>query len=89
MYIFIYIKLYYVISIFNVFEILYLYYLGTYLRDNAILLMDAAIQAVGILGRTYSLPLPAEGDNELNKKAIVETLFSVLSNAKLNTKVCF
>ncbi|KAL0121628.1 hypothetical protein PUN28_006856 [Cardiocondyla obscurior] len=59
----------------------------TYLRDNAILLMDAAIQAVGILGKTYSLPLPAEGDNELNKKAIVETLFSVLSNAKLNTKM--
>lgn len=51
--------------------------------------MDAAIQAVGILGKTYSLPLPAEGDDELNKKAIVETLFSVLSNAKLNTKVCF
>lgn len=51
--------------------------------------MDAAIQAVGILGRTYPLPLPAEGDNELNKKAIVETLFSVLSNPKLNTKVCF
>jgi len=50
--------------------------------------MDAAIQAVGILGKAYSLPLPAEGDNELNKKAIVETLFSVLSNAKLNTKVC-
>jgi len=67
----------------------YVYYSGTYLRDNAILLMDAAIQAVGILGRTYSLPLSAEGDNELNKKAIVETLFSVLSNAKLNTKVCF
>ncbi|XP_018049516.1 PREDICTED: proteasome-associated protein ECM29 homolog [Atta colombica] len=59
----------------------------TYLRDNAILLMDAAIQAIGILGKAYSLPLPAEGDNELNKKAIVETLFSVLSNAKLNTKM--
>ncbi|XP_011685024.1 PREDICTED: proteasome-associated protein ECM29 homolog [Wasmannia auropunctata] len=59
----------------------------TYLRDNAMLLMDAAIQAVGILGRTYSLPLPTEGDDELNKKAIVETLFSVLSNAKLNTKM--
>lgn len=53
------------------------------------LLMDAAIQAIGILGRTYSLPLSTEGENQLNKKAIVETLFSVLSNAKLNTKVCF
>ncbi|KYM93818.1 Proteasome-associated protein ECM29 like protein [Cyphomyrmex costatus] len=71
----------------NAFEILCLLYLGTYLRDNAMLLMDAAIQAIGILGKAYSLPLPAEGDNELNKKAIVETLFSVLSNAKLNTKM--
>lgn len=51
--------------------------------------MDAAIQAVGLLGKTYSLPIPAEGDDKFNKKAIVETLFSVLSNAKLSTKVCF
>lgn len=62
---------------------------GSYLQDNSILLMDAAIQGIGILGKTYSLPLPAESDNNLNKKAIVETLFSVLSNVKLNTKVCF
>lgn len=50
--------------------------------------MDAAIHAIGVLGRTYSLPLPMEGKNDLNKKAIVESLFSALSNAKLNTKVC-
>jgi len=49
--------------------------------------MDAAIQAIGFLGKAYSLPIPAEGDNKYNKKAIVETLFSVLSNAKLSTKV--
>lgn len=61
---------------------------GTYLRDNTMLLMDAATQAIGVLGKTYSLPLPAEGKNDLNKKAIVETLFSILSNAKLSTKVC-
>lgn len=59
----------------------------TYLRDNTTLLMDAAIQAIGVLGRTYSLPLPAEGKNDLNKKGIVETLFSVLTNAKLSTKM--
>ncbi|KAL6433433.1 hypothetical protein ACFW04_006522 [Cataglyphis niger] len=58
-----------------------------YLRDNTMLLMDAATQAIGILGKTYSLPLPAEGKNDLNKKAIVETLFSILSNAKLSTKM--
>lgn len=62
---------------------------GTYLHDNTPLLMDAAIQGIGILGKTYSLPLPTESDNELNKKALVETLFSILSNVKLNTKVCF
>lgn len=50
--------------------------------------MDAAIQAIGVLGRTYSLPLSVEGKNDLNKKTIVESLFSALSNAKLNTKVC-
>ncbi|KAH0956005.1 hypothetical protein HN011_009526 [Eciton burchellii] len=59
----------------------------TYLHDNATLLMDAAIQAIGLLGKAYSLPIPAEGDNKFNKKAIVETLFSVLSNAKLSTKM--
>lgn len=66
----------------------HVYHLGTYLHEKTILLMDAAIQAVGVLGKAYSLPLPAEGDDELNKKAVVESLFSVLSNAKLNTKVC-
>jgi len=62
---------------------------GAYLHDKTILLMDAAIQAIGVLGKTYSLPLPAEGDDELNKKAVMETLFFVLSNAKLSTKVRF
>lgn len=64
-------------------------HLGMYLYDNTTLLMDAAIQGIGILGKTYSLPLPAENDNELSKKVLVETLFSILSNVKLNTKVSF
>lgn len=50
--------------------------------------MDAAIEAIGILGKTYSLPLPTEEDDKLSKKTIVDTLFFVLSNVKLNTKVC-
>lgn len=49
--------------------------------------MDAAIQSIGILGKTNSLPLPEDGEVEPNKKAIVEILFSVLNNVKLNTKV--
>ncbi|XP_053994994.1 proteasome adapter and scaffold protein ECM29 [Hylaeus volcanicus] len=59
----------------------------TFLRDNTTLLMDAAIQSIGILGKTYSLPLPNEGEGEPNKKAIVEILFSVVNNVKLNTKI--
>ncbi|CAK9831680.1 Proteasome adapter and scaffold protein ECM29 [Anthophora retusa] len=59
----------------------------TYLRHNTILLMDAAIQSIGILGKTHGLPLPDEGEEEPNKKAIVEILFSVLNNVKLNTKI--
>ena len=50
--------------------------------------MDAAIQSIGILGKTCGLPLPDEGEGETNKKAIVEILFSTLNNVKLNTKVC-
>lgn len=50
--------------------------------------MDAAIEAIGVLGKTYTLPLLAEEeDDKLSKKAIVDILFSVLSNVKLNTKV--
>lgn len=62
---------------------------GNFLRSSTILLMDAAIQSIGILGKANGLPLPNEGGDELNKKAIVDTLFSVLNNVKLNTKVCF
>ncbi|XP_076278491.1 proteasome adapter and scaffold protein ECM29 [Lasioglossum baleicum] len=56
------------------------------LHDNSRLLMEVAIESIGILGKTYSLPLPDAGD-EPNKKTIVETLFSVQTDAKLNTKI--
>ncbi|XP_043249578.1 proteasome adapter and scaffold protein ECM29 [Colletes gigas] len=59
----------------------------THLRDGTILLMDAAIQSIGILGKTYGLPLPDGGEDEPNKKAIVEILFSLSNNVKLNTKI--
>lgn len=49
--------------------------------------MDAAIQSIGILGKTCELPLPNEGEKKPNKKEIVEILFSILNNVKLNTKV--
>lgn len=61
--------------------------IGNFLHNNSILLLDAAIQSIGILGKTCELPLSNEGKEEPNKKEIVEILFSVLNNVKLNTKV--
>ncbi|CAL7951979.1 unnamed protein product [Xylocopa violacea] len=58
-----------------------------FLRNNMVLLMDAAIQSIGILGKTCGLPLPDEGEGDSNKKAVVETLLSTLNNVKLNTKI--
>ncbi|XP_029040341.2 proteasome adapter and scaffold protein ECM29 isoform X1 [Osmia bicornis bicornis] len=58
-----------------------------FLHNSTIPLMDAAIQSIGILGKTHGLPLPDDGEEEPNKKAIVETLFSTVTNAKLNTKI--
>lgn len=69
--------------------ILKILFVGSFLRNNTILLIDGAIQSIGILGKTYGLPLPDDGEDEFNKKAIVEILFSTLSNAKMNTKVRF
>lgn len=51
--------------------------------------MDAAVEAIGIVGKTFPLPLPAEGNDELNKKAVTETLFSIVTDVKIKTKVCF
>ncbi|XP_012151377.1 proteasome adapter and scaffold protein ECM29 isoform X2 [Megachile rotundata] len=58
-----------------------------FLESSTILLMDAAIQSIGILGKICGLPLPNDGEEQPNKKAIVEILFSTLINAKLNTKI--
>ncbi|KAG7212048.1 hypothetical protein KM043_012404 [Ampulex compressa] len=59
----------------------------TFLYDSTTMLMDAAIKGIGILGKTYALPLPNDGEAKSNKKAIVEQLFSILNNARLNTKI--
>ncbi|XP_076224219.1 proteasome adapter and scaffold protein ECM29 isoform X2 [Nomia melanderi] len=59
----------------------------TFLHNNTLLLMEAAIQSIGILGKTCSLPIPDMNGSEPNKKAIVEGLFSVLTNVKLNAKI--
>ncbi|XP_076235930.1 proteasome adapter and scaffold protein ECM29 isoform X2 [Calliopsis andreniformis] len=58
-----------------------------FLGHSTILLMDAAIQSIGVLGKAHGLPLPDGGEDKPNKKAIVEILFSVVNNVKFNTKV--
>nr|XP_033335253.1 proteasome adapter and scaffold protein ECM29 [Megalopta genalis] len=57
------------------------------LHDNSRLLMEVAIESIGILGKTYSLPLPDVGGDEPNKKKLVEELFSIVTDAKLNAKL--
>lgn len=59
----------------------------TFLHESTTLLMDAAVEAIGIVGKTFPLPLPAEGNDDLNKKAITETLFSIVTDVKIKTKV--
>ena len=52
------------------------------------MLAEAAVQAIGILGKTVALPIPDDGNAEgPNKKIIVDTLFSILNNAKANPKM--
>lgn len=58
----------------------------TFLHESTTLLMDAAVEAIGVVGKTFPLPLPAEGDDELNKKAITEKLFSIITDVKMKTK---
>ncbi|XP_015601340.2 proteasome adapter and scaffold protein ECM29 [Cephus cinctus] len=59
----------------------------TFLTDNTNLLVNAASQGIGTISKAFALPLPAEDKQEPNKKALVETLFNILTNSKMNTKV--
>ncbi|KAF7987486.1 hypothetical protein HCN44_003248 [Aphidius gifuensis] len=63
-----------------------------YLKNPTGILVEAATQAIGIIGKTYSLPIPDDDDDDgdekvLSKKKIVDTLFSILTNAKISHKI--
>lgn len=48
---------------------------------------SSAIQGIGLIGKSFGLPLANEGEQEPNKKSVVDTLLALLSNAKTNGKV--
>ncbi|XP_012265500.2 proteasome adapter and scaffold protein ECM29 [Athalia rosae] len=58
-----------------------------FLSDNNASLVSAACEGIGLLGKTTSLPIPAEEGEEPNKAAVVTKLFGILNNVKLSSKV--
>ncbi|XP_033222326.1 proteasome adapter and scaffold protein ECM29 [Belonocnema kinseyi] len=57
------------------------------LNENNPLLLTAATQGIGIMGKTFSLPLPDNSDTGFSKMGIVDKLFSTLTSPKMNTKM--
>uniref|UniRef100_A0ABD2WFD9 TOG domain-containing protein n=1 Tax=Trichogramma kaykai TaxID=54128 RepID=A0ABD2WFD9_9HYME len=58
-----------------------------FLNVNNPMLLSAAINGIGIIGKSYSLPLPAEAEKGHSKKSIMDKLFSIFSNGKSSAKV--
>jgi hypothetical protein len=52
------------------------------------MLLTVAINGIGIIGKSFELPLPAETKTIWSKKSIVERLFSIFMNDKSDAKVC-
>lgn len=65
----------------------FLCFSDTFLSDNNAMLVGAASEGIGLLGKTLSLPMPAEGEEEPNKAAVVAKLFGILNNVKMSAKV--
>ncbi|XP_046742819.1 proteasome adapter and scaffold protein ECM29 [Diprion similis] len=59
----------------------------TFLSDNNAMLVGAASEGIGLLGKTTSLPIPTEDGEEPNKAALVTKLFGILNNVKMSSKV--
>lgn len=64
-----------------------IFFTGPFLSDNNSLLINAAAQGIGIMGKTFGLPLPDNSDKGFSKMNIVEKLFSIFTNSKLNNKI--
>ncbi|XP_058794814.1 proteasome adapter and scaffold protein ECM29 isoform X2 [Phymastichus coffea] len=58
-----------------------------FLNASNPLLLNAAIKGIGEIGKTFSLPLPAEAEKATSKKSVTEKLFSIFMNVKSNAKV--
>ena len=52
------------------------------------MLLAAAISGIGIIGKSFALPLPSEAEKDTSKKSVADKLFSIFMNVKSNTKVC-
>ncbi|XP_066591555.1 proteasome adapter and scaffold protein ECM29 [Prorops nasuta] len=59
----------------------------TFLNNTTPLTLSAAIEGIGIFGKTYCLPVPDETTDCISKKGIVDKLLSILNNAKISTKI--
>ncbi|XP_015114658.1 proteasome adapter and scaffold protein ECM29 [Diachasma alloeum] len=58
-----------------------------FLKSSTILLLEAAAQGIGNVGKSYSLPLKDDDADNPSKKCLVETLFGILKNAKMTHRI--
>ncbi|XP_011307486.1 proteasome-associated protein ECM29 homolog [Fopius arisanus] len=58
-----------------------------FLKSNTPSLIEAAAQGIGNIAKSFSLPLKNDDGDNLSKKSIVETLFGILKNTKMNHRV--
>ena len=65
----------------------YVLLLGEFLNVNNPILLSAAINGIGVIGKTFALPLPNEAEKNCSKKSVTDKLFSIFTNGKSNSKV--
>ncbi|XP_011494527.1 PREDICTED: proteasome-associated protein ECM29 homolog [Ceratosolen solmsi marchali] len=58
-----------------------------FLNVNNPMLLTAAINGIGVIGKTFALPLPSDTEKTYSKKSVVEKLFSIFMNSKSNLKM--
>ncbi|OXU22910.1 hypothetical protein TSAR_016170 [Trichomalopsis sarcophagae] len=58
-----------------------------FLNVNNPMLLTAAINGIGEIGKSFSLPLPSEAEKNTSKKSVADKLFSIFINTKSNAKV--
>ncbi|XP_014217029.1 proteasome-associated protein ECM29 homolog [Copidosoma floridanum] len=58
-----------------------------FLNSSSPVLLVAAINSIGVIGKSCELPLASEGEDCWSKKSVTEKLISLYTNAKSNPKV--